>query len=173
MLSLATSFQEPDTISVYNVVIFIHITAAIVAFGVTFAYPIIDATLHRPGNLQHLAWWHRTQVQLGQKLITLSATVLLLAGLYLGAKGPYGFGKTFVSVGILIVAILLGLGGSFFAPQERKAAELAERDIAAAAGGEISLSAEYEAVARRLRIVGIVAAALVVLAVFLMVTKPL
>jgi uncharacterized membrane protein len=172
MLALASSFQEPDTVSLYNVVIFIHITAAIVAFGVTFAYPIVDAALHRPGNLQHLAWWHRTQVEIGQKLITLSATVLLLAGLYLGAAGPYDFSSTFVSVGILIVAILLGLGGAFFAPTERKAAELAERDIAASAGGEVKLSAEYEAVARRLRLVGIAFSVLVLVAVFVMVMKP-
>ena len=172
MLALATSFQEPDTVSFYNIVVFIHITAAIVAFGVTFAYPIVDAVLHRPGNLQHLAWWHRTQVEIGQKLITLSASVLLLAGLYLAAAGPYDFGSTFVSIGIVIVVVLLGLGGAFFAPRERKAAELAERDVAASDGGEVKLSAEYEAVAGRLRIGGIASSLLVLVAVFVMVMKP-
>jgi uncharacterized membrane protein len=172
MLALATSFQEPDTVSFYNIVVFIHITAAIVAFGVTFAYPIVDAVLHRPGNLQHLAWWHRTQVEIGQKLVTLSASVLLLAGLYLAAAGPFDFGSTFVSIGIVIIVVLLGLGGAFFAPSERKAAELAERDIAASAGGEVKLSAEYVALAGRLRIVGIASGLLVVVAVFVMVMKP-
>ncbi len=169
---IATSFQQPDTISFYNVVVFIHIMAAIVAFGVTFAYPIVDAILHRPGNLHHLAWWHTVQVELGQKLITLSATVLLVAGLYLAAAGPYDFSSTFVSIGIAIVAVLLGLGGAFFAPSERKAAALAERDIAVAGGGEVTLSAEYEAVARRLRLAGTLSGLLVLIAVFLMVVKP-
>jgi uncharacterized membrane protein len=169
---LASSFQQPDTISFYNIVIFIHISAAIVAFGVTFAYPIVDAMLHRPGNLQHLAWWHRVQGELGPKLITSAATVLLLAGIYLAASGPYDFGSTFVSIGIAIVVVLLGLGGAVFAPTERKAAELAERDISAATGGVITLSGEYQAVARRLRIVGVISAGLVLLAVFVMVMKP-
>jgi uncharacterized membrane protein len=172
MLELATSVQTPDTLSFYNVVVFVHISAAIVAFGVTFAYPIVDAILHRPGNLQHLAWWHRAQHEVGQKLITGAATVLLVAGLYLAAAGPYGFGKQFVTLGMVIIAALLGLGGAFFSPNERKAAELVERDIAASAGGEVQLSAEYDAVARRLKIAGAASGFLVLAAVFLMVMKP-
>jgi uncharacterized membrane protein len=173
MLDLATSVQQVDTVTFYNIVIFIHISAAIIAFGVTFSYPIIDAILHRPGNLRHLAWWHRVQNEIGQKLITISATVLLIAGIYLAADGPYDFGNTFVSIGIIIIVVLLGTGGAYFSPRERKAAELAERDIAASAGGEVKLSAEYEAVAQQLRIAGIVAGVLILLAVFLMVNKPL
>jgi uncharacterized membrane protein len=173
MLALATSVQAPDTVSFYNVVVFIHISAAVIAFGVAFAYPLVDAVLHRPGNLQHLAWWHRVQGEIGQKLITSAATVLLVAGIYLAEAGPYGFSDTFVTLGMVIIAALLGLGGAFFAPTERKAAELAERDIAAAAGGEIKLSAEYEAIAQRLKIVGIVSVVLVLIAVFVMVVKPL
>ena len=169
---LASSFQQPDTISFYNIVIFIHISAAIVAFGVTFAYPIVDVILHRPDNLQHIAWWRRVQTEIGQKLITSAATVLLLAGIYLAASGPYDFGSTFVSIGIAVIVIVLGLGGAFFAPTERKAAELAERDISAAEGGVITLSAEYEAVARRLRTVGAVTGGLVLVAAFVMVMKP-
>jgi uncharacterized membrane protein len=173
MLDLATSVQQVDTVTFYNVVVFIHISAAIIAFGVTFAYPIVDAILHRPGNLQHLAWWHHVQGEIGNKLITASATVLLLAGIYLSSAGPFDFGNTFVSAGIVIIVVLLGMGGAFFAPRERKAAELAERDIAASAGGEVKLSGEYEAVAQQLRIAGIVAGLLILIAVFLMVNKPL
>jgi uncharacterized membrane protein len=173
MLTLATSVQQPDTVTFYNIVLFIHILAAIAAFGVTASYPIVDAALHRPGNLQHLPWWHRMQTEIGRKVITGGATVLLIAGIYLAAAGPYDFGSTFVSIGIIIIVILFGLGGAFFAPTERKAAELAERDIAASAGGEVKLSPEYEAVAGRLRVAGITSTVLVVLAVFLMVNKPL
>jgi uncharacterized membrane protein len=173
MYQLATSFQQPDTVSFYNIVVFIHITAAVVAFGVTFAYPIVDAVLHRPGSIQHLGWWHRTQVEIGQKLITSAAVVLLLAGIYLAAAGPYGFGDTFVSIGIVVIVLLLGIGGAFFAPSERRAADLAERDVAAATGGQIKLSGEYNELARRLRLVGMLSNLLVLVGVFLMVVKPL
>jgi uncharacterized membrane protein len=165
---LATSVQEPDTVSFYNLVLFVHILAAIVAFGVTFAFPLIDAALHRPANRHHLAWWRTMQVEIERKLIGAAATVLLLAGIYLAAAGPFDFGSTSVSAGIVI----MGVGGAVLTPAERKAAELAKRDIVAASGGEVTLSPEYEAVARRLRIAGGAASALVVIALFLMVMKP-
>jgi uncharacterized membrane protein len=172
MLSLAASFNEPDSVSLYNVVLFVHISAAIVAFGVTFVYPLIGAALSRPGNERHLAWWHRMEAEIGQKVITPAAVVILLAGIYLAADGPFDFGSTFVSIGIVIVVVLLGLAGAFFAPTERRAAELAQRDVDAAGGGEITMSAEYQAVAKRIALVGAIANVLILIAVFLMVTKP-
>jgi uncharacterized membrane protein len=170
--ALASTVQTPDTLSFYNVVIFVHISAAVIAFGVTFAYPVIQAILHRPANLQHLGWWMEVRARIGSKLITYAVLVLLLAGFYLASAGPFDFGQTFVSAGIIIVLVVLGLGGAFFTPQERKAAELAKRDIAAAAGGEITLSAEYRALEKRLNAVGAAADALVLIAIFLMVIKP-
>jgi hypothetical protein len=172
MTVLATSFQQPDTISFYNVVIFVHISAAIIGFGVTFAYPIIDVIVHRPANRRHLAWWHTAQGEIGVKLITTAGTVLLLAGIYLAATGVYDFKSTFVTIGLVIIIVILGLGGAFFAPHERKLAELATRDIAASGDGEIQLSAEYEGVASRVRIVGIGVNVLLLIAVFVMVVKP-
>ena len=37
---LATSFQVPGELSFYNLVVFIHIAAAVVVFGALFAYPV-------------------------------------------------------------------------------------------------------------------------------------
>jgi hypothetical protein len=172
MTALATSVQVPNTVSFYNIVLFVHISAAIVAFGVTFAYPLIDAALQKPANRRHLAWWHGVQVDLGRKLITIAGTVLLICGIYLASAGVFGFSWTFVTIGLVIIIVLLGLGGAFFAPQERKLVELATRDIAAAGDGEITMSAEYEAVASRVRVVGIATNVLILVAVFVMVTKP-
>jgi hypothetical protein len=172
VLALATTVQTPNTLSLYNVVIFIHITAALVAFGVVFAYPVVDVVLNRPGNLQHLGWWLETRATIASKLITYAALVLLLAGIVLASTGPFDFGHTFVGAGIVIVVVLLGLTGAFLTPQERKAAALAKRDIAAANGGEITLSAEYKAVIARLNAVGVFATVLVLVAIFLMVIKP-
>jgi hypothetical protein len=112
------------------------------------------------------------QVDIGRKLITSAATVLLICGIYLSASGPFGFSWTFVTIGLVIVIVLLGLGGAFFAPNERKLAQLATRDVAAAGDGEVSLSADYEAVAGRVRMVGIASNVLILVAVFVMVIKP-
>ena len=168
---LATQFNEPGKFSFYNIVLFLHISAAIVAFGVTFTYPLIFASLSRPANRKHLAWFHQVSVEIGRKIITIGATVILIAGIYLAATGPYDFGEPFVGIGMVIIIVLLGLGGAFFSPTERKAAEISARDIAAAGDGEIEFSAEYQALADRLAKVGGVASLLVLVAVFMMVTK--
>src|SRR5581483_4743126 len=119
---LATSYYQPDTVSFYNVVLFIHIAAAVIAFGGTFTYGLVEAVVTRPEQRRHLAFWHRLQRELGAKIIT--------------------------PAGIVIIVVLLGLGHAFFMPTELRAAEAAERDIEAAGDGEIVLGAEYETLAK-------------------------
>ena len=54
----------PLAITFYDVVLTVHILAVVVAFGVVFAYPVIDAQVRRagPGDLAAL---HRLHVALG------------------------------------------------------------------------------------------------------------
>ena len=173
MVQLATSFYEPDKLTFYNVILFVHISAAIVAFGGTFGYGLVGAILSRPGQARHAPFWHRVQHELGNKLITPGALVLLAAGIYLVAVGNYGFSDAFVTIGFILVIVLLGLGHAFFGPTELRAAEVAERDIKAAGDGEVTLSAEYQALAKRLAAVGALGGVLILAAVFVMVIKPL
>src|SRR4051794_1993914 len=139
---LATSYYIPNHFNFYNFVLFVHITAAVVAFGGTFAYGLIQGILMRPDGRRHVAFWHRVQHEMGQKIITPSATLILIAGIYLVAAGNYELSNPFVGVGIVIIIVLLGLGGAFFSPTEVRAAEVAERDIAAAGTGEVVFSDE-------------------------------
>ena len=70
---------------------------------------------------------------------------------------------------------MLGLSGAFFAPTERRLAELAARDLSRSPNpGQESdaLSEEYAALLRRWNLVGAVAGALVLVAIFFMVAKP-
>ena len=150
-------------VSFYNLVLFVHIAAAIVAFGPAFAYPLL-AGMARRGDPRQRASFHRAQERVGRELVTPAAVVVLLAGVYLAVAGRYDFGEPFVGAGILIVVVLLGLLGAFFAPQERRLAALAEE--------EAEPSGDYLLAARRVVAVRAVASALVLLAVFLMVTKP-
>jgi uncharacterized membrane protein len=166
---LASSFNEPDKVSFYNIVLFLHILSAIVAFGITFTYPMIFASLTRAGNVRHLAWWHRVQVDIERKILSPAATLLLLCGIYLASDGIYGWKSTFVSLGLVCVIVIMGLLGAVLIPSESKAAAIAERTIGPDGGGE--LGADYQALARRMQIAGTVASVLVVVAVFLMVTK--
>jgi uncharacterized membrane protein len=170
---LATAVYQPDKITFYNVVLFIHIAAAVIAFGGTFTYGLVQGFAMRPEQRRHVPFWHRVQHEIGNKLITPAAVVILLAGIYLAAEGVYDFSKAFVSIGVVAIVVLLGAGHAFFSPNEVRAAEAAERDIAAAGSGEVEFGPEYEALAKRLMIVGIAANLLVLAAIFVMVIKPL
>jgi hypothetical protein len=62
--------------------------------------------------------------------------------------------------------------GAVMIPATKRAAELAERDIAAAGDGEIEMSGDYLAVVRRLNVAGTALSLLVVATVFIMAIKP-
>ena len=158
-------------VSFYSFVLFVHIAAAIVAFGPAFAYPLLSALAGRSGPAQ-LAFFHRAQERVGRVLITPAAAVVLVAGIYLAVAGPYGFDEPFVGAGLLIIVAVLGLLGAFFAPQERRLAALADVDAARGGSGPGSPSEDYVLAAARLLAVRMLAAFLILVAVFLMVTKP-
>jgi uncharacterized membrane protein len=151
----------------YSVVLTIHILAVVLAFGVVFAYPIIDSQMNRagPAALPNL---HRLHLVLATRLVQPAMTVVLLAGLYLALRGPYSLGDPWISATFAILIVLFGLTGALLIPADKRLLELAERDLEA--GGE--RSAGYVAESRKADTVGSVALLLVVVAVFLMTTKP-
>src|SRR3954452_18448348 len=160
-----------EAIYFYDVVLFVHIAAIVIAFGVTFAYPIIGIYVTRE-HPRFLPVLHGAQNRVDRFLITPAATVALLAGFYLASDRHY-MGKIWVIVPLVILVTLLGLGGAFFNPSERRAAELCARDVAAAGpDGPVTLSPEYEALAARVAKVGALASLLVLVAIFFMAAKP-
>ena len=150
----------PIAIAFYDVVLTVHILAVVVAFGVVFAYPVLDAQIRRagPGDLPAL---HRLHLALAQRVITPAMVVVLLAGLYL-ALDRYDLGDAWISATLTILVVLFGLVGAVLTPTDRRLAELAERGP-----GD-----DYAREARKAAIVGSLALVLVVVAIFLMTAKP-
>src|SRR3984893_14083805 len=139
-------------VTFYGFVVAIHIAAIVIAFGVTFAYPVMYAVGIRaePRSMPGL---HRIQDSVGKFVISPFLGLALLAGIYLASKLPpwssfYGGG------GLAVILVLGALGGAFFAPRERRLAELAERDIAAAdqtsPGSAVVFGPEYKALRQQL-----------------------
>jgi len=154
------------TVTDYSVGLFLHILAVVLAFGPTFGYGIFFSVAPQypratPAILSGIQRCDRYLVNPGM-------IVLLLAGIYLLAEGPWEASEAFVSVGFLAIVVLFGLQHAFFQPQTRKAKALAERDLEA---GD-TLSAEFEAVSQRLGQVGMLAGLIVVVTIFFMVAKP-
>jgi hypothetical protein len=152
----------------FEVVLALHIAAIVVAFGVTFAYPVMYAVGIRmePRAMPAI---HRIQEHVGKRVITPGIVVALAAGIYLASK-LHVWSDFYVQWGFAAIIVLGGLGGAFFAPQERRLATLAERDVEASGDGEVVFSDEYRALRHRVLSVGLFANALVLATIYLMTT---
>ena len=143
----------------YDVVLWVHIIAVVVAFGGVFWYPVWFRLVRDWGPPQR-ASFHRAQGVFGRFVISPFLLLLILAGVYLASDRHY-WSETWVTVPFVIAIFIGGLGGMYFGPKERKLAELAD------GGG----GAEYESLFAQVRIVSYSAMVLVLVAAFFMVTK--
>jgi hypothetical protein len=158
----------PIAITFTDTVLAIHIMAVVVAFGVTFAYPIIFAIIEK-ADLRALPGIHRAELAVGQRLITPGLGVVLIAGIYLASK-EHQWSTFYVQWGLAAAVVLGALAGMFFVPSERRMIELADRDVAAAGSGEVTMSQEYRDLAKRVATVGALSSLLVLVTIFFMAT---
>ncbi|HEV3069887.1 MAG TPA: DUF2269 family protein [Solirubrobacteraceae bacterium] len=158
----------PTALLLYEVVLALHIAAVVMAFGVTFAYPIIFTVISRQ-DPRALAALHRAELAVGQRLIQPGLVVVLAAGIYLASKLEV-WSSFYIQWGMGAVIVLGGLGGLFFTPTARKLIALAERDVAAAGDGDVTMSPEYQALFKRLIVVGSLASLLVLVTIYFMTT---
>jgi hypothetical protein len=168
-------------VAFYEVVLAIHIMAVVVAFGVTFAYPIMFAVGARqePRSLPLL---HRIEYTIERFLINPGLLVVVLAGIYLASKGHF-WSQFFVQWGLGAAVVIGALAGAVMIPTAKRAEQIAARDVAASAvpntatsavsgSGEIVMSDEYRALVQRLSIVGSALSLLVLVTILFMVIKP-
>ncbi len=153
-------------VALYDVVLTVHILAVVIAFGVTFAYPLLDAHVRRT-NAADLVVLHRLQVFLTRRVMTPAMVVVLAAGLYL-ALDRWSLGEPWIGATFAILIVLFGLAGAVFTPLEQRCLKLAERDL----GDGGAQSPEYQRAARRLAMFGALAGLLVIAAIFLRTAKP-
>jgi hypothetical protein len=153
-------------VTFYTFVLAVHIAAIVIAFGVTFAYPVMYAVGVRaePRSMPGL---HRIQDQVGKRVISPFMGLALLAGIYLASK-LHVWSDFYVQWGLGVIIVLGALGGAFFAPRERRLAELAERDVAASGDGEVVFGEEYKALRKQLFAVNLLANVLVLLTIYFM-----
>ena len=89
-------------------------------------------------------------------MVNPAGAVVLAAGLYLAVDGPYEFGDPWIGSTLLILIIVMGLVGAYLIPRTRR--------LAGGDGDGHTLMQVQRAV--------LVADLLVLVALFLMVTKP-
>jgi hypothetical protein len=147
-------------------VLAVHVTAVVIAFGVTFAYPIFMVVGSRLDR-RAIPWFHRLQQAIGRRLVNPGLGLVLIAGIVL-ASDEHQWKHFYVQWGIAIAIVLGALEGAVMSRGEARLAELAERDIKVAGGSEVTWSAEYDTLARRVGAVGALMSLLVVITIFFM-----
>jgi hypothetical protein len=155
----------------FTFVLAVHIASIVIAFGVTFAYPVMYAVGQRsePRSMPGL---HRIQDAVGKRVISPFMALALLAGVYLASK-LHTWSDFYVQWGLGVIVVLGALGGAFFAPRERRLAELSERDIAASeetspGSRVVVFSAEYKALRQQVFLVNLLGSALILLTIYFM-----
>jgi hypothetical protein len=156
--------------SLYDVILAVHIMAVVIAFGVTFAYPIMFAVGARrdPRSLPVL---HRVEYTIERVLINGGLVLVLGAGIFLASDGHH-WSEFFVQWGLGAVVVIGALVGAVMIPTAKRAETIAERDIAAAGDGPIEMGEEYRALVRRLSTVGSLLSLLVLVTILFMTIQP-
>lgn len=122
----------------YNVVLFIHILAVIVAFAPAFVWPFVSVKLKKQGKpvgpaIGELAAGNTVKVH-GPALVIAGIFGFGLVGM---SKKLYTFGDPWVSAAMLLWFIMLGIIFGMMLPAEKKAAagdESADKIVSMAGG---------------------------------------
>jgi uncharacterized membrane protein len=155
----------------YDFSLFLHITAVVVGFGATFAESITFPVAMMQDK-RHLPYVHRLQRSINSWFTGPAMLIILATGFYQVSDRDFDLGDFWLSGTLTIVIVLGAILGGYFIPEDRKLEAMVERDIAAAGEGEVKLSDEYMRRSRREGIVGGLTGLLIVVAIYLMVTKP-
>jgi uncharacterized membrane protein len=154
----------------YDVVVWLHVSAVVLAFGPTFAYGIYYATAGRnhPRSIPAIM---EAQDLVNRAMVTIGGVVILVTGIYLAAD-RWDFGYFFVTWGLVAIIVLLALVHGFFRPHERRALAAARRDIDAADAGEVEFGEEFNRESAASARMGPIAGLIVIVTIYVMVAKP-
>ena len=150
----------PLAVEFYNVVLWLHITAFLIAFGPTYGYGLFLAAAAKAGvNAQIEAV--RIMVKWDRIAITTGALILLVTGHYMAGE-LWDFSDFFVNWGNVVFLLILGMTHAYFVPREKRVIALLE------SGQE----EEAQAVGQKLGMVGAFMGVVVIITVYIMAAKP-
>jgi uncharacterized membrane protein len=114
----------PATVTFYDVVLWVHITAVVVAFGALFAYPLF-LTVNAKAPIAERASLHRLQIAFSKRITGPTIVVVLLAGIYL-ASDAHLWSQSWVGAGLALLIVIAGHGATVLRKGEERLLALAE-----------------------------------------------
>jgi hypothetical protein len=115
-------------ISLYDLSVWVHVSAVVVGFGATFAGALMFPVAMRVG-VTHLPYVHHLQLAINERLAGPALGIVILTGIFQTIDADWGFGSFWISATILIAIVLGAMSGAYFIPTDRKLAEQAQREI--------------------------------------------
>ena len=148
--------------SIFLVVKYIHILAAIVAVGLNISYAVWIVRARRDPT--HVAFALKGVKFLDDRIANPSYGLLLITGLLMVFLNPYPITTLWIVIALILYAVLVVLALFFYTPALRAQIKLAE-------GGDTT-SPEFSRLAARGAVLGPVLGVIVLLILAMMVFKP-
>lgn len=163
----------PAGVTFYEISVAAHVMLVVLAFGPTFAFPIIQMTAERRYPRQ-LPFALTLIERISRGIVTPAAVLVGATGLYQALDGPYEFGEaTWMDVGFFLYLVILITGILLLEPATRRGLAAAERMVESAGPeGEVVFSDEYRRAMRLPNVLGPILSLSVLVVVYLMVVKP-
>jgi hypothetical protein len=156
-------------VALWEVVLALHIVAVVIAFGATFAYPVLLGAVTK-ADPRALPALYRALHAISQRIIMPGLAAIVVFGIYLASHLEL-WHAFFVQWGLGVAIVIGAVEGAYLGPRERRLVEVADRDVAAAGGdGAVTFSAEHDSLVRRIGGIGALMDLLVVLTIYFMVT---
>jgi len=156
-------------VDLFLFLLFLHVLGAIVAFGPGFASAVVGPMAAK--EPQYANFYARTQLATARKIVSPVSISMAITGIALivvrGWSNITG-GRHWLELGILLYVVAVVVAMAVQAPAGRKLVELTSQPPAPGAGP----SPELKSTVARVRQGGMILTGLVVVIVFLMVTKP-
>ena len=135
----------------------LHIMSVVAAFGPPLAFPFVFAYAqkHQAGALGPL---HEVQLWINRRIVGIGTGLVLVLGAILATKEDV-WSEAWVTIPLIIIFIIGGVGGALINPSVQRLSQKA---------GTAEYDAEYKSYIRYELLLG----ALVLVAIFVMTTKP-
>lgn len=147
-------------IRLYEVVLWVHITAVVTAFGALFAYPVF-LRVNAQAPLGQRSTFHRLQIAFSKRVTGPAIGVVLVAGIYLASDGDF-WSEPWVTISFVLLIVIAGLGATVLRRSEERLVAAAEAADEGAYAGALATAKTWTGLTL----------ALVVVTVFVMTTKP-
>jgi hypothetical protein len=156
-------------VAFFEVVLAVHIMAVVVAFGATFAYPVLLGVISKSDS-RALPALYRALHAISIRVIGPGLAVVVICGLYLANKLDV-WSEFFVQWGIGVAIVIGAVEGMFLSRNEKRLVEVADRALPALSHGPFMPSAEHDVLVRRIGAVGALMDLLVLLTILFMVLR--